>query len=153
MFRPLGARVVLDESAAIRVDAWKVIMEKVKKRPVFGYGVSSLAIIDVQYPLVLGETGIVGLWVFIWLMLLIFRKSLQIYTTREDDWGRGLSLGFLAGFIGLLVHGFGVSTFIIVRIMEPFWFLAAIVMMLPELKELPENQPESKLLDYYRDET
>jgi len=51
---------------------------------------------------------------------------------------RGLALGFLAGFIGLLVHSFGAATFIIVRIMEPFWFLAAIVIVLAEPKELPE---------------
>jgi len=43
-------------------------------------------------------------------------------------------MGFLAGFIGLLVHAVGANTFIIVRIMEPFWFILAIVIMLPELE-------------------
>jgi hypothetical protein len=36
--------------------------------------------------------------------------------------------------IGLLVHAIGSNTFIIVRIMEPFWFFAGIVLMLPELE-------------------
>jgi hypothetical protein len=50
--------------------------------------------------------------------------------------GAGVSLGFLAGFIGLLVHGFAANTFIIVRIMEPFWFLTAVVVSMPYLSPL-----------------
>lgn len=47
-------------------------------------------------------------------------------------------MGFLAGFIGLLIHSFSANTFIIVRIMEPFWFLTALVMMLPEILQSKE---------------
>jgi hypothetical protein len=43
-------------------------------------------------------------------------------------------MGFMAGFIGLLVHAVGANTFIIVRIMEPFWFVLAMVVMIPELE-------------------
>jgi hypothetical protein len=32
------------------------------------------------------------------------------------------------------VHGLGSNTFIIVRIMEPFWLFAGIVMMIPALE-------------------
>ncbi|MBI4620325.1 MAG: hypothetical protein HY739_09220, partial [Desulfobacterales bacterium] len=39
----------------------------------------------------------------------------------------------------MLTHAIGANTFIIVRIMEPFWFLAAIVIMLPVL-EMQEQQ-------------
>jgi hypothetical protein len=46
----------------------------------------------------------------------------------------------LAGFIGLLFHALGANTFIIVRIMEPFWFLAGIVMMLEEIEKAPVNK-------------
>ena len=96
---------------------------------------SGLGLIDSQYPLIIGETGIIGLWIFAWLMITIFRNGLQIYMNAQDDWQRGLTLGFLAGFIGLLIHGFAAATFIIVRIMEPFWFLAAVMVMLPELQK------------------
>jgi hypothetical protein len=46
-------------------------------------------------------------------------------------------MGYLAGFAGLLTHGIGANTFIIVRIMEPFWFFTAIVVMLPDLVPAP----------------
>ena len=45
-----------------------------------------------------------------------------------------MALGFLAGTVGLLMHAIGSNTFIIVRIMEPFWFFAGIVVMLPLLE-------------------
>jgi len=142
VYKPLGTRISLDESASARVEAWRVAFDRWKKRPILGYGVSGLGLVDSQFPLVLEETGIVGLWIFIWLMILIFRISLQFYRTVQDDWERGLVLGFLAGFIGLLIHSFSAATFIIVRIMEPFWFLTAIVMMLPELQDISQQSME-----------
>jgi hypothetical protein len=40
----------------------------------------------------------------------------------------------LTGFIALIVHSIGTNTFIIVRIMGPFWVLAGLVMMIPVLR-------------------
>lgn len=146
-YKPFGMRIVLDESASARVDVWRAIFNKAKKRAFFGYGISALGIVDSQYPLVLGETGIIGLWIFIWLMIRIFKSGLQVYRVVEDDWEKGLALGFLAGFIGLIMHSFGAATFILERIMGPFWFLAAMVMMLPQFENIPE-QPERTTLKY-----
>jgi hypothetical protein len=47
---------------------------------------------------------------------------------------KGLALGFFAGYCGLLFHALGANTFVIVRIMEPFWFVAGIIAVLPELE-------------------
>jgi hypothetical protein len=49
----------------------------------------------------------------------------------------GISTGFLAGFFAMLTHAVGANTFIIVRIMEPFWFLTAIVIMIPQIAPHP----------------
>jgi hypothetical protein len=46
-----------------------------------------------------------------------------------------LITGFIAGFVGLVVHAIGVNTFILVRIMEPFWFFVGIITVLPMLKQ------------------
>ena len=89
---------------------------------------------DAQYARVLAETGLVGLAAFLWLMWAVGRHALDVYATRGDPDERGLVLGFLAGFAGLLVHAFGSNTFIIVRIMEPFWLVTGIVMMIPALE-------------------
>ncbi len=39
----------------------------------------------------------------------------------------------VSGLAGLLVHAIGANTFIIVRVLEPFWFFAAVVAALPHL--------------------
>jgi hypothetical protein len=64
----------------------------------------------------------------------VWRHARRIHATRRDPEERGLVLGFLAGFAGLLAHAFGSNTFIIVRIMEPFWLITGIVMMIPVLE-------------------
>jgi hypothetical protein len=61
--------------------------------------------------------------------------SRRAFRKTSDPLHRGLAMGFLAGFVGLLFHGIGANTFIIVRIMEPFWFVAAMVIMVPELEK------------------
>jgi hypothetical protein len=50
-----------------------------------------------------------------------------------DPIDRGLAMGFIAGTVGLLAHAIGSNTFTIIRIMEPFWLFAGIVVMLPGL--------------------
>lgn len=130
-YRPLGREITLDEAAAARIDNWQKVFTKWQNRPIFGYGITGVGLVDIQYPRILGETGIVGFFIFIWLVLIILRSSLYSFTHSNDDWMKGLILGFIAGFIGLLFHSFSAETFIIVRIMEPFWFFTAVVMVMP----------------------
>lgn len=64
-------------------------------------------------------------------------QSRSWFYPNDNTWlltGRRVLGGFLAGFIGLLVHSIGANTFIIVRIMEPFWFVLGMVVMIPELE-------------------
>jgi 2-oxoglutarate ferredoxin oxidoreductase subunit alpha len=56
-------------------------------------------------------------------------------TYRNISGNQALALGFVAGTVGLLGHAIGANTFIIVRIMEPFWFFAAVVVALPGLAQ------------------
>jgi hypothetical protein len=45
----------------------------------------------------------------------------------------------LAGSVAIFTHAIGANTFIIVRIMEPFWFMAGIIIILSfaEMKVTP----------------
>jgi len=139
-YEVFGGRLALDWSSAQRVEAWKRLFGRWQKRPIFGYGVTGVGLVDNQYARILGEVGAIGFLIFTWLMVTIFRNGLRIFRTIEDDYFKGLTLGFLAGFVGLLVQGLTGNVFIIVRIMGPFWFLAAVIMMLPMIIE--EEQVE-----------
>ena len=127
-------KVAFDPSTSARLLSFKSALAGFVQRPIFGWGVTGFGFMDAQYARVLAETGLVGLAVFLWLMWKVGRHALDVYATRGDPEERGLVLGFLAGFAGLLVHAFGSNTFIIVRIMEPFWLITGIVMMIPALE-------------------
>ena len=135
------AGVKLDTSTSARLISWQEAIEDLKEHPILGYGVTGYKFVDAQYVRVAAETGLVGLMVFIFLMATIFRESLRVQRTAKDPFNRGLAIGFVAGFIGLLFHAIGANTFIIVRIMEPFWFVAAMVMAIPSL-ESAHNEVE-----------
>ncbi|MFQ5847673.1 MAG: O-antigen ligase family protein [Candidatus Methylomirabilales bacterium] len=127
--------VRLDTSTSARLRSWReVVFTGWPKRPVFGYGVTGFEFIDSQYLRVLVETGAVGLLAFLWLQISLFRRARDVLRATQDPLFKGVAVGFLAGFIALVVHSFGTNTFIIVRIMEPFWFLAGMVMMIPQLE-------------------
>jgi hypothetical protein len=124
----------LDTSTSARLRSWKEALKNTVSHPIFGFGVTGYGFVDAQYPRVLVETGIVGMISFIFLIWAIFKQGNVVFSATSDVFHKGLSMGFLAGFIGLLVHSIGANTFIIVRIMEPFWFVLAMVVMIPELE-------------------
>ena len=126
--------VKIDTSTTARLRSMERVIRDFPKHPVFGFGVTGYGFIDTQYFRVLIETGLVGLFMFLVSLSSIFRRTYHNTKEATEPFDRGLSMGFLAGFIGLLGHAVGSNTFIIVRIMEPFWFVLAIVIMLPELE-------------------
>jgi hypothetical protein len=125
--------VAFDPSTSERLVAFKNALVGWTQRPVLGYGVTGFRFMDAQYARTLVETGIVGLTAFCLLLGFVLRSGLSSLRTLADADERGLALGFVAGTVGLLFHAIGSNTFIIVRIMEPFWFFAGVVMALPSL--------------------
>jgi O-antigen ligase len=98
--------------------------------------------LDSQYPRVLIETGIIGFIAFLYLLYSIFKLAISRMKSASNSYFKGLSIGFFAGFAGLLFHALGANTFIIVRIMEPFWFFAGIIAVLPALERQQQEQPQ-----------
>lgn len=125
--------VRLDTSTSIRLRSWTRGFEDAMKRPIFGYGVTGWHFIDNQFTKVLVETGFVGLSAFLFLLFSIYKESLAIFKSINDKFFKGIIIGFMAGLVGMIVHSIGANTFIIVRIMEPFWLMAGIVMVIPEI--------------------
>jgi O-antigen ligase len=129
--------VKLDTSSSARLLGWQEAARDWLKHPVLGFGVTGYRFVDAQYIRTISETGFLGFFFFVLLLFIIFKNARRAIADTEDPFHHGLAMGFLAGFIGLLFHAIGANTFIIVRIMEPFWFLAGIVMMLEGIERAP----------------
>ncbi len=143
--------IYLDQSSSARIFSWRDSFETWKKEPILGRGISGLGLIDGQYIRTLPELGVIGLAALLWLLLSILKHSYRVYKQMDDELYKGLSLGFMAGFIGLAFHALTANTFIILRIMEPFWFITGIIMMLPSLlgkKKEEKVEGEEKIYSF-----
>ncbi|MCX7641967.1 MAG: hypothetical protein N2Z20_04965 [Elusimicrobiales bacterium] len=124
---PFGV-IMLEDSAYARYKSIEnVILNVVPYYPIFGKGVTGIGLGDNQYALLLGESGIVGFLSFFWLIFSVVGLSIKVYHTSKDYYERALGLGVFCSTFALLAQGVGVNTFIIVRIMEPYWFFVALV--------------------------
>ena len=132
----------LDTSTSARILGLERLLLDFPKHPVLGYGITGYEFIDAQYPKVLIETGVFGLIAFFYLLYSIFKMAINHMKAVKTPYFKGLAIGFLAGYIGLLFHAIGANTFIIVRIMEPFWFFAGIIAVLPALERRSVTRPQ-----------
>ncbi len=124
----------LDTSTSARLDSFKHGIDGWTRSPLFGYGVTGFAFMDAQFIRVLVETGLVGMAAFLWLLWRISRVAWGAHRVAAGSRFEGLTLGYLAGLAALVTQGIGTNTFIIVRIMEPFWFVTGVITMLPLLQ-------------------
>jgi O-antigen ligase len=135
--------VKLDTSLSARIISWKNVSKDWINHPILGYGVTGYRFVDAQYIRVIAETGFLGLISFLFLLWTLGSRAYGILKSAIDPLEEGIAIGFFAGFMGLIFHAIGANTFIIVRIMEPFWFITAMVISIPELKK--DNSEPGKL--------
>ena len=139
----------IDTFPSARLTSWKVVLTRdFIKQPLLGYGVTGYSFLDAQYPRVLAETGLIGLVFFLMLLYAIYQNAYLTFRQTKNDFFRGLSLGYLAGYFAMLAHGIGANTFIIVRIMEPFWFLTAMIIMIPTIETQSRVDSTVRLLGH-----
>ena len=134
----------LDQSFDERIftfrKVWNVYRENPFVNPWIGTGVGSLLITESQYVKTLHEIGLIGLGIWLWIFARLFKISRWLFGTLEGGYLKGMMLGYRAGLIALLLHGFGTITFFIVRIMEPFMFITGIVVSLYLLKVAEQSR-------------
>ncbi len=126
--------VTLGPSPSARVRSWVDVYEAWQHSPFLGYGVNAYGFLDSQFVRTLVDFGAIGFVSFCLLLGSIFKNTLKVYHSTQDPVGKGLSCGFLAGHVAMIAHALTANTFVIIRIMEPYWFLAALVMMWPKIE-------------------
>ncbi len=134
----------VDTSTTARLEYMQAAVDAFYEHPLLGWGVTGWHFIDSQYFRTLVETGLIGLTAFIVLLFKVLKMCLEARERfKTDPLFFGLTSGFLAGFVGLLLHAIGSNTFIIVRIMEPFWLLVGLISVLSQMYPLPGDRIQS----------
>jgi len=118
--------VRLDPSASARISSWGSALDGFVRHPIAGWGVTGYGFLDAQYFRVLVEIGLVGFAAFAYLLGAVSRLFYRTFTVPQDPLHRALGLGMMAGMAGLLLHAIGTNTFLLIRIMEPFWLLSGL---------------------------
>lgn len=137
---PLMGEVSIDKSAYERVYVWQKVRHNLSVWPMFGGGVAWGAILDSQFARVIIETGLLGLAAFCFLLGRILITTRQTFLWSRDPVARALAVSMFALTIGLIIHSFGTISFLIVRIMEPYWFLMALVVVSRQIALLDHQQ-------------
>jgi O-antigen ligase len=138
--------MALDLSTTERLRSWEYVFADWVHDPILGRGVTGYAWADAQYVKILGETGLAGLVSFGFIVYRLWRCARESFLSQSDPFLKGLAHGFLLGIVAMLAHGVGANSFIIIRIMEPFWLCAGLVVLLPTLSaesELPIRHQET----------
>jgi len=101
-----------------------------------GNGVGSIRLnIDNEYMKILGETGLLGLLMFIIMIVAVFKLSWKVFKESSNTTDQGLCLGFLGALIALLIQGFSGTVFTTMRTMEPFMLLCALICILHNINQ------------------
>ena len=133
MQRDVGG-VTLDTSTSDRLGAWENTLKGFLRHPILGYGITGWRFLDAQFIKTLVETGLVGFTAFIALLVKILQVAWRTYKQTEDRMYKGICMGFFVGTVAMIAHGLFANTFIIVRIMEPYWLLGGLVVIIPILE-------------------
>src|SRR5205085_952221 len=118
----------------------------IPSHPLIGHGAIGVGLVDTQIPRIVGESGLIGFAFWVSVMAGLFRRARTVFHRAAEPLAQGIAFGFLCGYVGLLIQSTGVNSFIVIRIMEPFWLIAAIVMRLyvqttPPAEAPSENRP------------
>jgi hypothetical protein len=126
--REMGFQV--DKSTHERVYVWGKVWYLLHVAPWFGGGIAWETVLDSQYARVIMETGLIGLAMFLYLQFQLLRTCRQGYLWSRDWVGRGVAMGATAATVGLMTHSLGTISFLIIRIMEPYWFIVALTVVI-----------------------
>ncbi len=137
---PFAGEVKIDKSAYERVYVWEKVQHNLTVWPFFGGGVAWGAILDSQFARVVIETGIFGSCTFAFLLWRILRSTRETYYWSRDWVAKALAAAMFAITIGLMVHSLGTISYLIVRIMEPYWFLLALITVSRQIAILDHQQ-------------
>ena len=121
------------KSNLYRLDLWRESLNIIEDFPILGSGLNTYTTIAHYYKIqneggiyphnsflqMAAETGILGLFCFLWIVVELFKLGIQTLRRGKDI----LLLGILAGILGFLVQSFFDTNLYALQLAVLFWFM------------------------------
>jgi len=137
--RPVGDRIYF----------WKGSLRIIRDYPVTGSGWKGFRLVYPKYEPAASQqpachahnnfldiavsSGLLGLGVFLWLLIIIYKFVFHIFMYVEDGYFRGIAWGFLGSFTAFLIAGLSQYNFGDSEVVMLFYFLLGMVTVIPRL--------------------
>jgi len=124
----------LDESAALRIIVWHHSMDLFARNPVMGVGFGVFPYLGLElgdthniYLKILAEQGILGFFIFLILLIIMFIQGIVLHMYGETDMQRALGLGFVLCLLVLMVNNVFGDRWSYMELNSNLWVFAALV--------------------------
>jgi O-antigen ligase len=135
--------VALEGSAEVRVQTWQAVMRVVSEHPLDGVGFTGLGFVLPQtgenlgvevkdsahntYLRMMGELGILGLALFVFLLWRCWQLAWKTMRAAQNSFDRQIAVGLAGATLGMAVSCWFGDRFFSVLITGNFWMLCALV--------------------------
>jgi O-antigen ligase len=135
---------VNQRSNLLRIKLWRESLRIIEDHPFVGCGLNTYSIVARDYKSFEGggvyphnsflqmgaETGLLGLFVFLWVLFVFFRIGLRYLKQRKDY----LVLGLLSGILAFLVHAFFDTHLYSLQLIVLFWYMLGLTIAIIKLR-------------------
>lgn len=139
--RPVGDRIYF----------WQGSLRIIRDYPITGLGWEGFGIVYRKYKPAEGrqlvchahnnfidvavDSGFLGLGIFLWLLITIYKVGFHIFKELERGYFKGIAWGFLGSFTAFLIAGLSQYNFGDSEVVMLFYFLLGMVMVIPRMVE------------------
>ena len=144
--RPVGDRIYF----------WQGSLRIIRDYPITGLGWEGFGIVYPRYKPAEGrqlvchahnnfidmavDSGLLGLGIFIWFLVTIYKVGFHIFKELEDGYFKGIAWGFLGSLTAFLIAGLSQYNFGDSEVVMLFYFLLAMVMVIPRIRKPTSNK-------------
>jgi len=142
-----------------RLNLWGNSIVMIKDKPFFGHGINTFMKLYQAYRQhehmgptyahncyiqLAAETGVIGLFGFLWIIGKIFHQTLgKIKLNFTQDWNLAvLATGLLSGVFAYLVHSFFDTHFYSLQLSAYLWFIVGILVAIGNIFQVPRSKGE-----------
>jgi len=139
----------LSDIGSGRFEYWKKAVSIIYSSPVWGTGLNTYTRVIKRdsnqvswryahncYLQMTAETGLAGLFCFLWMVFVLYQQGIRSFKLIKDEWMLPLLQGLVIGLLGFLVQSFLDNTFYTVQLGMYMWlifgFIVAVILLNPK---------------------